>query len=277
MGNEERTLKKYAIMFGNLLVFIGLYFVIISSVVYLWANVLMPYHPWFVENTLGYIVLNGAIGFPIFYLVFRYIYKRNFFKEARFQKMDRIPVLISIGVGLMAGIFTAVFAQLPLIQSDDIRFSGLFAFLNGSTWYVFLGFLLVGNLFKETLFRGILFNVLRKALPVTVAIIIQGLLYGTLFFNLNPPLTLFGFLGAVVFVLLYIWFDSIWAPILAQIFCQGCQYIIWHSSLQLDGIVLQISIMSITGLLVAAGLYLAWRYQSKSNTYFKIIDKGVQA
>jgi membrane protease YdiL (CAAX protease family) len=213
--------KKYGLMLFNILLFIGIYYVIIELTVYFWQYTLMPLHPWFREHVLGVIVLNDVIALPLLYLTYRYILKRNFFREARFHRMSSGSIFIACTVGLMAGIFTAMFARLPYIQSDQFLFQALFSSLNDSAWYVFLAFLLIGNLFKEVLFRALLFNELRKVLPLVIAIILQGLLYGALFFNFDPPLTLYGFLGAVVFVLLYIWFNSIWAPILAQILCCG--------------------------------------------------------
>lgn len=249
-------MKKYGVMLFNILLFVGIYYIILELAVYVWKYTLMPLHPWFREHVLGVIVLNDLLALPVFYLTFRYLLKRHFFKEARFFRMSRGSIVIACTVGLMAGIFTAMFSRLPYIQSDELNFNALLSSLNDTAWYVFLAFLLVGNFFKEILFRALLFNELRKVLPLYVAIVLQGLLYGALFFNFDPPLTLYGFLGAVIFVLLYIWFDSIWAPILAQIFCQGIQYILWHSSLTI-GEPLLITFMILSGVVLLYGLYLA--------------------
>ncbi|WP_139488497.1 CPBP family intramembrane glutamic endopeptidase [Brevibacillus dissolubilis] len=255
-------MKKYGVMVGKLLLYIAVYFVILQASAALWKFVLMPLHPWFVENRLALIVLNDLVAIGVFYLMFRYGFKSNLFEEVKFTKMEKRPLYLSIFVGLMAGVFTAFFAQLPSIQSDQYQFHALFKALNETNWYVFLGFVLVGNTFKELLFRGLLFNEVRKGFPLVASLLLQGFLYGALFFYLNPPLTLFGAAGAIVFALVYVWFDSIWAPIVAQIFCQGIQYVFWNVPIASNSMTVLTSGMVVSAVLLVVGLYYSYKIRT---------------
>ncbi|GKU77858.1 CPBP family intramembrane glutamic endopeptidase [Paenibacillus sp. L3-i20] len=257
-------MRRWGMALGRIALIIGIYFAWFFTVNKLFFDYIYPLSTWFQQNTLVVIILNDIIGLPLMYIAFRLIYKQSLFKEARFHRMDSKAVSIALLVGIGAGLFTFAFSQLPVIQSDQYKFRELFDYLNRAEWYVFLVFLLLGNIYKETLFRGMLLNEFRRVLPLAVAIILQGVLYGVLFFFLDIPLTLYGFLGAVIFAILYVWFDSIWAPIAAQVACQGLQYILWHHGPKISNVDVLGVIMAISALIIGCGLYWANHHRRKT-------------
>lgn len=268
---EGDKMRNWTVSIGRVLLVIGLYFAWFLTVTKLFFAYIYPLSPWFEQNTLAVIILNDIIGFPLMYFAIKLIFKQNLFKEARFQKMDGSAISLSLWVGLGAGLFTVAFSQLPAIQSDQFKFQELFEYLNRAEWYVFLVFLLLGNVYKETLFRGLLLNSFRGVLPVTVAILLQGLLYGVLFFLGDIPLSLYGFLGAIIFALLYVWFDSIWAPIAAQVACQGVQYLLWHLGPKSDDVFILSAVMAVAGAMIVVGLYLGNRRFRKPYSHEEVI------
>ncbi|MCZ8518255.1 MULTISPECIES: CPBP family glutamic-type intramembrane protease [Paenibacillus] len=253
-------MKKIGSVAAHVLLIVGIYFGWIFTAYYFYMEYVYVDNAWFKRNTLMFINVNDIIGLPLFYLLMRYVFKKNLFQEARYRKIAKKPVLISLMVGLAAGLFTAAFSKLPFIITNYPQFGKLFNYLNRADWYVFLVFLILGNIFKETLFRGLLLNQFRRVTPLAVAVTLQGIAYGCLFFYGKVSYTLYGFLGAVIFALLYVWFDSIWAAVLAQIACQLSQYIIWNLHLPItNGYLLGGSMAAFT-LVIGAGLYAAWRH-----------------
>ncbi|QJC51347.1 CPBP family intramembrane metalloprotease [Paenibacillus albicereus] len=241
------------------LVIIAVYFAWFFTVTRLFFAYVYQDTEWFRTNTLVTILLNDIVGLPLMIAAIWLLFRQNLFAEARFRRMQGPSVAICLWIGLGAGLFTAAFSQLPFIRSSDYQFQTLFDYINRADWYVFLGFLLLGNVYKETLFRGMLLNSFRLLMPVWAAIALQGVLYGALFFLGDVPLSLYGFLGAVLFGLLYVWFDSIWAPIAAQIACQGLQYALWRYAPDLGGEGTLAAIMAAALAMIVSGVLLASR------------------
>ncbi|MFD0589641.1 CPBP family intramembrane glutamic endopeptidase [Paenibacillus sp. GCM10027627] len=256
-------MKNWGSALGRVAVIVGIYFAWFFAVTTLIFDYIAPNSEWFQQNTLIVIILNDIVGFPLMYFAFKLIFKKNMFELARYRKMDKSAVGLSLWVGLGAGLFTAAFSQLPFIRNEHPQFNDLFDYLNRADWYVFLVFLLLGNIYKETLFRGVLLNEFKRISPLAVAIVIQGLLYGALFFFGDIPLSMYGFLGAVIFAILYVWFDSIWAPIAAQVACQGLQYILWHIGPKSDNVTSLSIVMAVSACIIASGLFWAARHRRK--------------
>ncbi|MBP2000049.1 membrane protease YdiL (CAAX protease family) [Paenibacillus shirakamiensis] len=266
-------MKAWGIMLARVAVVIGLYFGWFFTVTTLFFDYVYPRSTWFERNTVTVIILNDMVGLPLMLLAWRLLFKENLFKAAQFRLMNGKSVAIALWIGLGAGLFTVAFSRLPAIASDKYKFRELFDYLNRAEWYVFLIFLILGNIYKETLFRGILMNEFRRVLPVWVAIIIQGVLYGALFFLGDIPLSLYGFLGAVIFALLYVWFKSIWAPITAQIACQGSQYVLWHYGPQTTEVSLMYAWMILAVGIITAGIFLAVKHRPSASE--PVMTKGV--
>lgn len=256
-------MKPWGIMLSRVVVIICLYFAWFFTVTTLFFDYIYPLSPWFERNTVTVIILNDIVGLPLMVLAWRFLFKGNLFKAAKFRLMDRRSVGLALWIGLGAGLFTVAFSQLPAIASDKYQFRELFDYLNRAEWYVFLTFLILGNIYKETLFRGVLMTEFSRVFPVWLAIGIQGVLYGALFFFGDIPLSLYGFLGAVIFALLYVWFKSIWAPIAAQIACQGSQYLLWHYGPESDNTATLSVVMALAAVMIAAGLFFAVKHRGR--------------
>jgi len=259
-------LKQWGLMLAKVGVIIGIYFAWFFTALYIFNHFIYQDNAWFQQNTLIFIVFNDIVSFPLMYLALKYIFKVNIFQAARYRKMGGRALVLSLVVGLGAGLFTVAFAQWPGIQSELVQFNVLFDYLYRVEWYVFLLFLLLGNIYKETLFRGVLLNAFRGVLPLIISIILQGILYGVLFFTGDIPLSIYGFLGAVIFALIYVWFDSIWAPIAAQVACQGIQYILWHWGPKTDNLPVLITGMVISLIIIVIGMFLSKREVRNTST-----------
>lgn len=94
---------------------------------------------------------------------------------------------------------------------------------SGNVWIMllFVGFLI--PVFEEMIYRGLIFHLLREYVSLPVAIVLQAvcfvifeMLVGGSEFNVIE--TLYGFIMAVIFALLYVWSGSLWTSIFARAF-----------------------------------------------------------
>ncbi len=225
-------MKKYLIMLGNLLLYIGTYFLVIKSLVFWGKTYILPQPvigPWLNKNSLVVTVTSDLIQFALFYFIFKKLKRKSLFDHVKLTKRISAGNLVIISViGISAGFFTSSVFKLPYITEryPDLVAIMKFMFVDGGNVVVFTCFLLVGSVYKEIFFRGLIFNEFRKNFPLALALLLQGLMYGFLFFSFSMPLLVYGFIGAVLFSVLYVLTDSLWAPIIAQATCQGSMYLL---------------------------------------------------
>lgn len=113
---------------------------------------------------------------------------------------------------LITGLFDLAVMYLP-IQQQLAEFESLMEPLMESGFIpIVLAVSISAPLFEEIIFRGIVFNDFKKALPVWVAIIVQGLLFGL--FHGNWIQGVYATLVGIVLGIVYYKYKSIWAVIL---------------------------------------------------------------
>jgi len=259
----------------NMVWVVGAYFVLFYGLIQVYSRFVYPTSGWFEDNPIAFIVFNDIIQMPILFFIMLKVRKVHIFKEAGFTKLGMPQVVAIVSIGLLMGWFTDLFFSLSWIQEQFPQFEEILAYLNdGSSVLIFLAFLLYGNIYKEMLFRGMIFKELRNLSPLAVAIVIQGILYGGLFFSFDIPLTVYGFLGAVVFALLYVRYRSIWAPILAQYACQGSQYVFRRSETHVNDPNMQYLFLAVTGIAIVAWLIVIFNKHRRMQTNNAVREEG---
>lgn len=226
---KEKNIKKYLIMIRNLAIVIGGYFAILYGVAYgliFIANLSEGFKTWYLDNVVFMMIVNGIIALSLAFLILSKISKVKRDQVFNLSKISMKTILLIALTGLIVGLFTASVFKIPAIEENYPVLNNVVDILvNPSSVLVFFIFLLVNSLYKEVLFRGFLYNELKTNLSLPLSIIIQGVLYGLLFFQGNLPLSIYGFLGALLFVFLYEWFDSLLAPFIAQVTSTGGLFI----------------------------------------------------
>lgn len=205
----------------NLVIYSAIYFIILYSVLGVTRNLLKTseaFNMWFMMNRDSYVIANDVISLIVFTILVEFTHKKNIFQQCNFKKVNPKSIIVLSIVGLCVGLFTTSVLRTPIIVNNypDLK-SLLDSLFDGSTIICFLLFLFIGSLYKEVLFRGLYFNDLKEILPFTAAVIIQGFIYGSYFFQTSISLILAGAVGSILFAMIYTWFDSIWAPIAVEI------------------------------------------------------------
>ncbi|MFS1513886.1 CPBP family intramembrane glutamic endopeptidase [Chengkuizengella sp. SCS-71B] len=215
-GKNGIDVKKILKMIVLVSVYLATYFIVIFSTEVLFLDIVdfQNVHPFFVDN-LGpsFLTLHDLIALPVYFLVLYLIHKKSLFKLSQFVKIQKRTVALSLLLGVCMGAWIMSIIQIPVIRDSYTQFEGLFSFLLTGNFVFVVLFIALHSVYKEIFFRGMIFNQLRNALWLPLAFLITGLIYGYLFFQWDIMLTIYGMLGAIIFNLVYIWYESIWATI----------------------------------------------------------------
>jgi uncharacterized protein len=164
------------------------------------------------EHSILYMLMGSAL---ISLFIYARLYKR---KEANlWANCDFSTIKVKIiGFAVLLGAsFNLFFVMFDIITSFDRLFPGyekIMEPLMGGDFILTL--IIVGiiiPIFEEILFRGIVFNELKEILPFTLALLIQGFIFGA--YHLNVLQGIYGMILGIFAALVYEWFHSIWAPI----------------------------------------------------------------
>lgn len=165
-------------------------------------------------NILFILIGSVLISLTGYVLIFR-ANREDLLKCCNFSvlKMSNIGLVILLGLAFnytlaMVDQFTSFYKLFP----DHEK---LMATLLGGDFFFTLFIVgIIIPIFEEILFRGIIFNELKKHISLGAAVMVQGLIFGIYHMNLLQGIygTILGILAALV----YIWCNSIWAPILVH-------------------------------------------------------------
>lgn len=171
-------------------------------------------------NWMLAMLLFSDIAAILFILVYYAIRKRYIEQMIPFNR-------ISIQVGLVAlllGVAVNLFLVSSLSYAGDLPFlqqlfsdyeKSLFPFANGNLLFTIFAIGILIPIVEELIFRGLLTYELKKAMPITAAILIQAILFAL--FHFNWIQSSYAFLLGLLFGLVNLWMKSIWPSILLHI------------------------------------------------------------
>jgi len=165
-------------------------------------------------------IVNNICTLAIYALLMK-ARKRSLPIFCRVKAISTKALLIAPLIGIALGTVIYSVANLPVIREDWPQIYNLVEFVGGgsSIALTLLGTVLVGSLFEEVLFRGLILNEVRAVSPVYVAVLVQAVLFGVIL--MDPILGGFAALGALVYGLVYWASDSLWASLITHVFSSG--------------------------------------------------------
>jgi uncharacterized protein len=165
------------------------------------------------------ILIAVAVSLPTFYLFYRDRRQDLMtFVSLRSISPVSIPVLIILGLSLN------IILELLLVLASQLSFlSGIFESYNKLASSIFSGNIvitliavgIIGPIFEEILFRGLIFGELRKITKVRLAIFIQALLFGI--YHMNVVQGTYAFLIGLLLGYIYYRSNSIFASMIIHI------------------------------------------------------------
>lgn len=211
-------MKRYLKMIGSIVLYLAIYIgisIVVNSILGLTVKN---------TNTINWIRFNRSIitiitNIPtiLVYMLVCKIMKQDFTEKCKLYgfnyKYIHLLALIGISLGAFSVSFLkikAVYVAFPLLaQLLESIVSGRKLII------VILGTITIGTMLEEILFRGLVFDELKKNMNVVLAIILQGLIFGALTFNI--PVMIYAGIGGMIFGIVYIIFNSMWAAIFTHI------------------------------------------------------------
>jgi membrane protease YdiL (CAAX protease family) len=266
-------LKKYAQLIGNILLYCGVFF----GVTILHNNIIVPqnkaYNDFLWHNVPIWITINFCVTFILLLLIFRLkkiaLKERyeSIWKMSRFSKISWADFTILTILGLACGIFYVSILKISFISS---AFPGLEDYVtlfmqSKSFIYILIGLGVIGPLFEEIFFRGIIFNTLLKVLPFTAAFLIQAVIYA--FFQPNLAIQCTAFFLAIIYGLVYTRLRSIWATVwismVLNIFIFATKQIGFHDVIAKFATSTKVLMTLLSLFFIIYSVYAVWKNTSK--------------
>ena len=160
-----------------------------------------------------------AIAIPSYYLIYRSRKQELLtFVSVRGIGAVSVPVLVIFGVSMNFLIewLLSLASQLGFLAPVFEKYEHLAQFITGGDFVLsLLAVGIIGPIFEEILFRGLIFGELRKITKVRVALLLQALLFGA--FHMNVIQSSYAFIIGILLGFVYYRSNSILAPMLVHI------------------------------------------------------------
>lgn len=162
------------------------------------------------------LLLINIITLAVIMLIFL-ARKDKFFTYIALRKFKLSDALL---IGILGVFFNILIVGLVTISADILpiqdkmeQYQALMEPLMNSPFpLVFLVVSVSAPLFEETIFRGIVLNDFKKVVPVWLAVVIQGVLFGV--FHMNWIQGVYASVLGIVLGVICLKYKSIWAPII---------------------------------------------------------------
>ena len=215
-------MKKYFKMLGNILLYLVIYFAMqILAGIALSLGFILTHRGITQQQITDYMLSSAMVGSVGAAIISFFIYKailkgrkENIFQLCNFKKVETMDVvciiLLSVGLSILSGYVVEhlinVFNGYKQV-SNNIR-QGM-----SSPLGLLSGIVLI-PIFEEILFRGLIFNELRKNINLVASVIIAALIFGMAHGNILQGI--YASLLGVVLTLVYYWTKSLVASIIAH-------------------------------------------------------------
>lgn len=267
-------MKKYLIMSAFVILYLAVYFILQNHIgsMYLIFYMIKEFirDPQalasnidflmndFIQKSIWYIVIAAAISFPV-YVFIMWLRKESIYKFCSFSKISAMNIalvsLMGIALNFVAE-FLISLSNLGNLSPDTEKMFGII-FEGNSLGMILLGIGIIGPVIEEIIFRGLIFNELRRNIPVVWALIIQALLFGI--YHMNPTQAIYASCLGIVLGLVFMWTKSIWAPILIHIFFNSTSTVLGKAADEQMLNSFQYPILIASVVILAVTLVLTWK------------------
>nr|WP_246628409.1 CPBP family intramembrane glutamic endopeptidase [Paenibacillus oenotherae] len=268
--------KKHAKTLGMVVMIVAVYFGFLQVLVIIWENVVLKQYPDLAPHGIIGLYTNALLSLPLFYFIYKWFFKKNLITITGFRNVSLKVHVMNIILAVCMAVWVMTLFNIPQVKEAAPGFEGIVGFFLGQSAAVFFSFFLINSLYKEFLFRALLFNEIRKSLPLWAAMIVTGILYGIMFSFSDIPTKLYGTAGAVIFGLLYVWYRSIWVTYVNELVLFSTYYVIRHYVGVPEGATMYVA-QGVSSIAILALMYGLWKGRQpavQSNRTEKKLDIG---
>ncbi|MCG7406872.1 CPBP family intramembrane metalloprotease [Paenibacillus sp. ACRRX] len=231
-------MKKAIWMIVNVVVCIGLFFLVLNvhGSAYK-VPALQAYTEFMIRNQTVFMAVTFILTLLLYVVYFRIQagLRRDpqikLFKSFRMDRLSSKQFLLLLAMGIAGCTFSIGLVLIDWIEAHMAAIPALVSNLMhaDSIVYVIIGAGVIAPAFEEILFRGIVFNQLRTMMHTSLALLIQALLYAAV----QPGLevALIGFGSGLIYGMLYVRMQSIWAPITVQVVAMSSIFLAKYAGL----------------------------------------------
>ncbi len=225
----------------------------------------------FMSDSIIPITIAGSALAVVFFWLILMAKKESFIRFTKTRTTSLNNILIAILVGL--GIYSLLYGILSFINVQQ-TFPEYMDFVSmimsqENLLLTILSFGLVVPIFEEIMYRGIIFNLLRENMSLTLALFFQALIFAIMHMNMLQGG--YTFLGGILIGLAYYWTGSLWVPILIHVSWNTSSLIIANLLTEATAPVINISAIIVAVLIIAASLLY---YQREGNAKEKAIIRS---
>ncbi len=166
----------------------------------------------------------------LFLMVFFGIRKKKWYREANINRIyfKDIPYFVTMGLGT-ALLINGVLNLMPdSLLEDYMEASGVLT-QDTTVFTVLLG-VIIGPIVEEIIFRGIILNRLRKAMPVTAAVLVSSFLFGVA--HIQPIWAIYTFVLGCILAIAAVRTDSIVPSIIIHVIFNACGELLAASNIE---------------------------------------------
>lgn len=216
-------MKKYSKMIRNIVFFSGLNILINFIVGFIYSIMnfaiyktksLESFQQSMMENVYIITALSSAITFIIYLLVLKNK-NENLWQRCNFKKITLSHIYYSILIAISLSVFTCPIISLISEKFESYKqVSDSISAAYGSILSMLCIVILI-PIFEEILFRGLIFNELKKNTNIILAVILQSLIFAL--FHGNILQGMYAFILGIILCILYLKTGSILSNILCHI------------------------------------------------------------
>lgn len=218
------------------------------------------------QNVSLITVAAGVFTLLILLIIFA-IRKQKLFKNCGFNKINMKVIGLSIAAGLGLNItlnyilsYLSKLSSLKgLFDSYEKLASGI---MYGNALMTLICVGIIVPIFEEIFFRGVIYNELRKSMPLWIAIILQAVIFGV--FHGNVIQGTYAFALALVFGLVYTKFKSIWTAIIIHMVINSSSVLLSKFIDTTSSYQIEIGILLIGIILTIVSLFGFWKMKNVS-------------
>ncbi len=211
---------RYLKMTGFVILYIGIFFACSQLFGWLIGSAYRdPSMVKIMDTLLGewklWVLLFLGVPLLLYMLVFK-IRKMDFFEFCRFRRMSAKDIILACSIGIATSLFTSHFINLSFIVKWIPQFTQYVDdAVKGNIFAVIILSVVLLMFCEEVLFRGLIFNELRAHVPLVIVLFVHTLFYMP--FQPNLQVAGFAYVNFTLYALVYVFCDSLWAPILVQV------------------------------------------------------------
>jgi membrane protease YdiL (CAAX protease family) len=208
---------KYLKMFGLIILYSALPFPFFFLALKITQNI----KPLYNLAPGAFWIISDPLIIVTFFLIYKIFKKQSLAKFANISKISLKRCLLFAGFGITLGVLSYSLVSMDLIKTNYKSLTETIKYYIAAGNIFFLLLLVpINSTMKEVVYRGATFNEMKGLLPVALGLIIQAICYTASVAPFSPmPVTLYAFLGAIMFGAIYYIGKSLWTSIFTQIFC----------------------------------------------------------